>query len=413
MSTIRQIDVSHVRRLNITRQHLDGAPRPAMLDVIRDLGCLQLDPISAVQRSHLTVLWSRLGQYNIADYDALVYEQRALFEYWAHVASFVLTEDYPIHNFRMQQYPGKDSQWGGKLHEWLAEDDAQPVPLRQHILARFEAEGALPSRAFEDKTEGSLVSSGWTSPGNVSRMLDYLWQKGEIMVARRQGIQRYWDLAARCMPEWTPRETLTATEVTRRAAQKAIRALGVARPDQINQHYTRFRYTDLPDVLAALVAENTLEQVQIIKNGKVLPGNWYLHSADVPLLERIQAGDWQPRTTLLSPFDNLICDRKRLAMLFDFDYSVEIYVPQDKRKYGYYVLPILHGDALIGRIDPRYDRAKRELVINSVHAEPNAPTDAAAVKASRKAIADLAAWLGAKTITMPATLPRGWAKLKG
>ncbi len=404
----RTIELHHARQLNITRQHLDQAERPPLLDVIRDLGCLQLDPISAVQRSHLLVLWSRLGAYDTADVDALIYQDRVLFEYWAHEASIVLSEDYPIHRFRMQDYPGEGG-WSDRIRAWIADDVSD---LRTMMLKRFEAEGPLPSRAFEDKTVGSLHSSGWTSDRNVSRMLQHLWHSGAIGVSRREGIQRFWDLTERCLPAWASQEVWDMPKVVEVAVQKAIRALGVARPDHIKLHYTRHRYPNMTAALVALVSQSLLEQVTITREGKALPGTWYLHTADIPVLERIQAGAWQPRTTLLSPFDNLICDRKRLYMMFDFDYHIEIYTPQAKRQYGYYVLPILQGDRLIGRIDPRYDRKTRTLAVQAVYAEDNAPIDTDSISAIKQSISDLATWLGAKTIDISPQVPPQWAALR-
>lgn len=408
MATLRTIEHQHARQLNISRQHLDASSRPTLLEVIRDLGCLQLDPISAVQRSHLLVLWSRMGAYDPDEVHTLIYEDRSLFEYWAHEASVVLAEDYPIHHWRMRSYPFGGA-WGDKRRAWITGEGA---PLREAMLARLRAEGPLPSRAFEDKTDSEFRSSGWTSPRNVSQMLMHLWHSGEIGVARREGIQRFWDIAERCLPEWAPRDEWDTPKIVDEAAQRAIRALGVARPDQIMLHYTRHRYPGLPERLKALSESGVLEEVTMTKEGKPLRGTWYLHTADIPLLETIQAGNWKPRTTLLSPFDNLICDRKRLKMLFDFDYHLEIYTPQVKRQYGYYVLPILHGDRFIGRMDPRYDRASKTFIIQSMHAEEGAPIDAAAVEATSAAIKSLAAWLGAKTIDVSTPLPTEWASLK-
>src|SRR5437868_2678298 len=193
-------------------------------------------------------------------------------------------------------------------------------------------------------------------------MLDFLWTQGKLMVAGRVGGQRLWDLAERCLPEWAPREELDRHEAVRRAAQKSLRALGVARPREIAQHYTRGRYPGLQKALDELESEGRIEQVQIVDEDQAIwPGPWYVHAEDLPLLERLAAGEWHPRTTLLSPFDNLICDRARTEKLFDFEFRIEIYVPAAQRQYGYFVMPILHGDRLIGRVDPRFDRAHRRL----------------------------------------------------
>ncbi len=384
-----QIRLQDARRLAIVKQHLDGKPRPSMLDVIRDLGCLQLDPISAVARSHQIVLWSRLGNYDLSAFDDLVYRSRDLFEYWAHVASFVLTEDYPIHQWRMRYYATGNSSWAQRTRAFVKDN----ADLKDAILKRIKAHGASFSRDFkhtEILTE--WVSSGWTSGRNVSRMIDYLWQTGVLMVSHRQGIQRAWDLAERCLPDWTPREDLSDEEMTSRAAQKAIKALGVATAAQIKSHYVRGRYVSLPDVLRSLLKAKIIQRVRL----ENIKATYYIHADDLPLLERIQQGDFVPKTTLLSPFDNLIADRQRTQQLWDFTFRIEIYVPAAKRQYGYYVLPVLHGDRFIGRIDPRMDRKTKTLYINAIHQESDAPDNAQAL--IRTAIESLAEWLGAERI---------------
>jgi uncharacterized protein YcaQ len=216
------------------------------------------------------------------------------------------------------------------------------------------------------------------------------------MVAGRQGIQKVWDLAERVLPEWTPREKLSAREATRRAVEKSLRTLGVATARHINYHYIRGRYPNLNGVLAELEKEGKIKRVEIKDDGRAWSGVWYIHADDEPLLDRLSNTHYAIRTTLLSPFDNLICDRKRTQQLFNFDYTMEIYVPKHKRKYGYYVLPILHGDRFIGRVDPEMDRERGALKVNAVYAEPDAPKAAGGAVAG--AIEDLAAFLGAREI---------------
>src|SRR5205823_3613922 len=139
------------------------------------------------------------------------------------------------------------------------------------------------------------------------RMLDFLWSQGKIMVAGRSGGQKLWDLATRCLPDWTPREVLVEPEVVRRAAQHSLRALGVGTAAHIEQHFTRGRYPGLKESLAQLEREGQVVRVQIGKGRSVWPGEWYMHTQDSSLSERLAAGNWEPRTTLLSPFDNLLC----------------------------------------------------------------------------------------------------------
>ena len=404
------IALAAARRLVLTRQHLDAARLPAtpdgILQVVRDLGCIQLDPISAVERSHRLVVFSRVGTYDRAHLDALVFEDHQLFEYWAHMASIVPTEDYPIHHLMMRGYAQGDSDWARRTRDWAAQNRA----LKNYILREIRRAGPLPSRALTEHGIDALhwVSSGWTSGRNVSRMLDYLWLSGAIMVARRDGLQKLWDLSERVLPAWTPREKLSKREVVARAAQKAIRALGVATLQQIQQHYTRGRYPDLARTLADLERAGRIARVEVRDADRALKGEWYIHADDVPLVEGIARGEWQGRTVLLSPFDNLICDRKRTQTLFGFDFAMEIYTPPPKRKFGYYVLPILHGDRLIGRVDSAMNREEKRWTIHAVYAEPGAPKDASTARAVRGAIEELGEFLGARKIVYKKRMQRTW-----
>jgi uncharacterized protein len=409
MNPTLTLSPTFVRRLAITKQRLAN-PQPSsdpsgILETARALGCLQLDPISAVERSHLLVLWSRLGPYNLTDLDQVLWQDRQLFEYWAHAASLVLTEDYPLFQHTMKHHGIGDSSWSKRIREWVEANQA----LYDHVLTEISERGPLLSRQIEDLSEREWSSSGWTEGRNVSRMLDYLWTKGKIMVAGRQGGQKLWDLAERFLPEWTPRETLPKHEIVRRATVKAIRALGVATPTHIRYHFMRGTYTNLAKVLAELEAETLVQQVQVVGAGaENWPGPWYIHTEDLPLLEQIQTGGWKPRTTLLSPFDNLIADRSRTELLFDFNFRIEIYVPKAKRQYGYYVLPILHGDRLVGRIDPVMDRKRKRLTINAVHTEPNVSMQEEDFRAVGAAVTELGTFLGATQIEYPKNMPPGW-----
>lgn len=381
-----------VRRLAIVRQHLaDPAPVP-MLDLIRDLGCLQLDPIRAVERTHLLVLWSRLGAFDEAELERLRWDDRALFEYWCHAASLVLTEEYPVHFWHMEQAQHHNP----KAEAWFAATEGLDA-LREYVLQRVQQEGPLYARDFENP-EHMVYDTRWSSGRYVNYLLDLLWTQGHLVIAGRPSNHRQWGLSSQFWPTWTPQESWTAEKVCRFAAQKAIRALGAATPKQIKLHYTRGRYPNLNAVLKKLVSEGTLHEITVTHRHEPLPGPWYLHTDDLPLLQRLRANDWHPPTTLLSPFDNLICDRDRTEQLFDFFYRIEIYVPAAKRQYGYYVLPILHGDRLIGRVDPKMDRQTNTLVVNAVYAEEGSPDDGETVTAVRSAITNLATFLGAQQI---------------
>ncbi len=407
MASLRTISPITARRLAIAVQRLNSHT-DIMLDTIRALGCLQLDPTSVVAKSHLLVLWSRLGSFDMAELDSLLWQERKLFEYWAHAASIVLTENYPLHHMQMRQYSATNASWAKKWQEWAEQNDA----LRLHVLKQLTDRGPL---QFKDLDADELVaqawqSTGWTNGYTVERMVDYLWVIGQVMVSHRKSAIRFWDLAERVLPDWTPREELPDHEIVRRATQIALKALGVSTPKHIPYHFMRNNYVNLPKVLDELEAEKRIERLQIVEDGNAWQGTWYINADNLPLLEAIEQGDWQPRTTLLSPFDNLICDRPRTEKLFNFKFSLEIYVPKHKRQYGYFVLPILHGDQLIGRIDPVLDRKKKTFVINNVYAEPDAPMDTTTGQAIAQAISNLGTFIGAERIEYSEHVPDGWRK---
>jgi uncharacterized protein len=410
---VRTITPTLARRLAISKQRLAGSAigpdRGGLLDAVRDLGCIQLDPIRVVERSHLLVLWSRVGRFDPADLDVLLWEERQLFEYWAYRASIVLTEDYPIHHLLMRRYPTERYAYSRRVKVWLRENE----PLRRHVLQRLKEAGPLRLRDFEDRARTRWTSEGWTTGRNVERMLDVLWTQGKIVVAGRDGIQKFWDLADRWFPEWTPKERLPEREVVRRAAQRSLRALGVARPRDIERHFTVGRYPGLAGALDRLEREVLIERVRIVDDGAEWPGPWFVHADDLAPLERLEAGEWEPRTTLLSPFDNLIIDRDRAELLFGFRFRMEIYVPKTKRMFGYYVLPILHGDSVIGKVDPAMDRKRGVLQVQAVHAEPEVRPTARAGRAVAKALEDLASFLGAGNVEYGGTAPDGWKKALG
>jgi uncharacterized protein YcaQ len=352
-----------------------------------------------VERTQYLVLWSRLGQYNRDHLHQLIYEERQLFEYWAHAASIVLTEDYPIHEYMMRHYGHGGGVWSKRLHKWVGDNEE----FKQYILTEIDRRGPLLTKDFDDQSKVPWASGGWSTGRSVAYMIDYLWTKGEIFVSKRDGLKRWWDLAPRVMPEWTPDGGWTAEELTRDAAQKSLKALGIGRERDIGRHFVEKRYHKLKNVLKKLQKDGLIIPVEI----EGWPDQWFIHRDTLPQVEAIQNGDWHPRTTLLSPFDNLIRDRDRTELMWDFYYRIEIYVPQAKREYGYYVLPILHGDTLIGRVSPRMDRKKKVLNVEAVYVEDNAPVNKETGRAVRGAIENLAQFLEAKTITY-GTIPEGW-----
>lgn len=400
---VLKLSPQDARRTAVAAQQLSGPfpddTKENLLNVMRHLRCLQLDPIRAVERTQYLVLWSRLGQYTRDYLHELVYKDQQLFEYWAHAASIVLTEDYPLHEYKMVRYGEGGRKWPQRLAKWVKDNEE----FKKYILAEIDRRGPLLTKDFEDRSKVPWASSGWSSGRSVAYMIDYLWTRGELMVSQRDGLKRWWDLAERVLPIDELDKGWTAEQVTYDAAQKSLKALGVGTARDINRHFIEKRYEGLEEVLTQLQAEGVVIPAEV----EGWPGERFVHRDNLGLVEGVQNGRWQPRTTLLSPFDNLIRDRDRTELMWDFYYRIEIYVPKAKREYGYYVLPILHGDDLIGRISPRMDRKKKNLHVEAVYLEETAPRDKETGAAVRGAIERLGRFLEAKTITYD-KVPRPW-----
>lgn len=384
MNTIA-LSLDDARRLAVTAQLL-AAPRPRSLaDVLRHLGQIQIDPTRAVERTERLVFWSRLGTYDIAALDRALFEEREFFEYWVHILP---RHDFMLHRETMLRYPRGESARSRYMREWLQAN----AKFRRYVLDSLRRSAPLRSRDLEDRATLPWRSGGWNDGKNLGRMLDALWFAGEIATVGREGTERLWDLAERVYPVDEPR--LPERDVAGRILHRQLANRGVARLIDFG-----FAFDGRPPAYDEALADLLEAGLAAPATVEGLPGRWYV---DPHVLE----ARFRPRTTLLSPFDLLVANRKRTEELFDFRYRLEIYLPREKRQFGYYVLPILHGHTLIGRIDPLYDRESRRLLINAVHAEVGAPDDAG--EAVGEAIAELGAWLGAEEIRFAEVLPRAW-----
>jgi uncharacterized protein YcaQ len=413
MGNLETISPATARRLAVRVQWLHQKPgtrdKKQILSIIRQLGCLQIDPLNVVARSPLLVLWSRLGKYDLQELESLLWEDRLLFEYWAHAASLVLVEDFPIFQYQMRTFSRGDSAWARRVRSWLEINE----PFRRYILDEMASRGPLYANEIEDRSLQPWQSSGWTNSRNISTMLGFMWEQGDITVIRRQGpgfgLKKQWGLLEQFMPDSLDILPLSQREVVKIAAQKSLKALGVATEKQIQNHYIRGGYPDLADVLQELERQGHVQKIVISENGTQWSGDWYVHAETLPDLEDLKGNDWRNHMTLLSPFDNLIADRERTEWLFKFHYRSEIYTPKAKRKYGYYVLPILSGDRLIGRIDPKMDRKNKTLHVYAVHREADAPDSLETARHVAGAVEQLGHFLGAEHIRYGDKKPRAWS----
>jgi len=359
-----------------------------VIAVAQRIGCLQLDPVSAVARSPLLVLFSRLGRLDDAALDRAAYERRGLFEAWAHEASLVASADLPLHRWAMRSFLTASSTRAARARAFLEANAA----FCDELVAELRERGPLRARELEDRSAEPWLHGWWTdevSPRQtMARLLQMLWLSGRVGVARRAGTERMWDVFERCLPEDAPRVQLSDADAERAAVLRAVRMLGVARPAHVRAHFLRRRYGRLSETLAELVAAGALEHVTV---QGLDGGAWYAAPEDLERLAELAPGT---RTTILSPFDNLICDRARTAELFGFDHRLEIYVPAAKRRWGYYVLPILHRERIVARADAAVDRRAGLLRVHALHREPDVTRTPALDRAVASAFERLAAWRG-------------------
>jgi len=336
---VTEVTPAEAQRIAVRSQLLDGSAKD-VLSTVRHLGRLQIDPISTVAPPQYLVLWSRLGPYERAELDRLLFEERKLFEWNAFIYPI---EDLPLMRARMRE------PWGRlKWQQWAKQFMQEQSGLRRYILRELERRGPLPSRELEHHAaRADERTVWWGTRAHMTWMLELLHSRGKIAVAGRLTGQRLWDIAERVWPET---ETVPLADARRILADKQFRAQGVR-----------------------------LERTGFVAHPEAEDGR-------IPT-----------RVTFLSPFDGLVKNRDRAEALWDFFYRLEMYVPKTKREYGYYVLPILRGDRVIGRIEPIYDRKLGTLLVNAVFAEPGAPEGAGPGIAT--AVRRLARWLGAKEIT--------------
>jgi uncharacterized protein YcaQ len=345
-----RIPVTVVRRLAITAQGYAARSRRGttaeVVAAIRRLSCVQLDSISTVERSHRIALGCRVGAYP-ADAISRLLRDGDLIEYWAHEACLLPADDWRLFRPAMQE--------GGR--RWYGEIDRTHPHLREHVLDEIRARGPLGSRHFDGAARKGEMW-GWKP---AKQMLELLWNHGELVVAGRQGFQRLYDLPERVLPPSvlaapTPREP----ERLRELVVRAVRARGVLTESGIAEHWRlKGGSARVRPVVEALVAGGVLERLEVDDGG-----------APVFVEAGIELDGAAPTTTvLLSPFDNLLWDRPFARRALGFDHLIEVYKPAHERRYGYYVLPLLRGDRIVGRADLKSERASGELVVRAFHRE--------------------------------------------
>lgn len=353
---------TQARQVAVRAQLLDAHADPAdLVDVVRRLTFLQVDPTTAIAPAVDHVVWSRLGDavWPGAVDDAIT--DRILFQL---VGTVRATADLPLHLAEMAAWPPDEPGHG---RQWVEANAA----FRDDVLALLRAEGPVLSREVPDTAAVPWRSTGWTGNRNVTLMLELLSERGLVAIAGREGRERLWDLAERVYP---PAEPVPLAEARAERLRRRLRALGISRPRIMSGASGEPWRLELPGEPAVVDG---------------VDGEWRV---DPDVLDAVRADGFAGRTALLSPFDRLVHDRERLLDLFDLDYVVEMFKPAAARRFGYFALPVLHGDRFVGRLDARADRKAGVLRVNAVHEE--LPFDEDLREAVDDEIRAMARWLG-------------------
>lgn len=373
------LSLAEARRIAIAAQALDQPPvqttKADVLALVRRLGCVQIDTIHVVARSPYFVLWSRLEDYEPGWLDELLYPDRQVFEYWAHAASIVPIEHWPLFASRRQKHSTGEGGWSP---DWYRKN----ADVVTQVLNEIRERGPLGAADFAAPPDHR--GGGWWEWKPAKSALDALWSGGELMIERRVNFHRRYDLRERLLPPALAEQTLSEDEQRRSLAALALQAMGLATARQLADYF-RQGQVGIKAFLESFVAEGSAERVQVAD----WPTPAYLHrdqwsaAANLPPVER---------TTLLSPFDSLIWDRERTRALWGFDYTIECYTPAPKRRYGYFTLPILRRGDLIGRLDAKAERKAGVFRVKTLHLEPGVAVDEAVAHDVAQALLSCARW---------------------
>lgn len=371
MVSVHRITKPEARRIAVRAQLLETRRPTDVLEVVDHLTLLQLDPTAAIAPSADLVLWTRLGNaYEPAQLIDALERDRTLYEVRAIVRP---TADLRLQLEAMAAWPfaneGRRS-WavpGPSAARWLEANDS----FRRDVLDLLRASGPLRSRAIPDTSIVPWQSAGWTGNRNVTQMLEFLSARGEVATAKRDGRERLWDLAERVYPPVAAVVPLADARAI--MAERRLHALGIARPE-VTGVYGERRYEPVAGEPAHV--EGT-------------KGEWRVDPEAI-------GQPFEGRTALLSPFDRLVHERTRAEDLFDFEYYLEMYKPKAKRRWGFFALPILHKDRLVGKVDATADRTKSVFRVHAIHEDIRFTREIS--KAVHAEIEALAAWLGMQAI---------------
>ncbi len=392
------ISTATARRLFLGAQGLLADParpknkdtRTALVKLIEQMGFVQLDSINYVERAHHLTLGSRLDDYRHEHFTHLLETDRHLFEHWTHDASAIPTAWFAHWKPRFTHYETKLQQgrwWGSRLGE-------RPEKTLSQVRERIAREGPLRSQDFEHDRKGQ--AAGWWDWKPQKAALEYLWFSGELMVTRREKFQKVYDLTERVLPHCAALAQPSEAEHIEWACRTAFERLVIATPKEVAEFWRAITLVQARQWCAQAAKSGEVVAVTVESaNGEKPRPSFALNDWQARLRKLPDAPE---RMRLLSPFDPVIRDRARAARLFNFDYRFEAFVPEPKRQYGYYVLPILEGEQLVGRIDPKFHRERDTLEVRKVYWEPSVKVTKARRKKLDEALMRLANLIGATNV---------------
>ncbi len=385
----------HTQRLT-TPHGAEPDPTPdAIHDLVEALLYVQIDTLQMVHRAQYVTLWSRLGSYDTADFDRLIYDQRRLFEYWGHAASIIPLSEYRYRLDTMQWF----KNGGGWRSEWAQKPENRA--LIQNIMDHIHAKGAVSTSDFKDDNHSGGTWWNWKP---AKQALEVLYNQGDVMIANRTNFQRVYDLPARVLPEWVDRTPPDPESTRLHLLERGARALGIGEVRDLAD-YHHWKRGDTARVVKQLVHDGRLIEIET-EQAEGDPRPMFIHVDNLPVLEQILNGVIAPvRTTFLNPFDNLIWSKDRVQALWGFKQKLEAYTPAKDRVWGYYCLPILWRDRLIGRFDPKLERKTGTLRINALYLEPGIDPSEDLIADVVGALRDFIAWHGASDLVIERSDP--------
>lgn len=358
----------------LSQPHSKIAKKSLVVAAIRELSLLQIDTINIVARAPYFALFSRLGNYNKDWLDESLAE-KSIFEYWAHAASFLPIEEYPYHRRMMLEKLRQPYYFNWYQRNKIATDE---------LLEHVRNNGAVRSADFERKDGKKGTWWDWKFEKDA---LEFWFCAGELMIARREKFQRVYDLRERVKEGWSDVDVPALDETMRHFVAQTVRALGIAKREWVADYF-RLMKKPVDKAIKELLADGTLTEVSV----ESWPEPALMLKKSLPLLDSRKHDLTPTLTTLLTPFDSLIFDRKRTKQLFDFDFSIECYLPPAKRKYGYYLVPILHRGRLVARADVKAHRQQGVFEVKGLFWEQRYPVDDQMVAEVNEAIQRCADW---------------------